>query len=128
MDKIGKLPKGNRIFTKDPKILKFIEYMKKEYTSDIRSINLGLYDEEDAEYNEWQVTVSECSDNHKEGYVWAAWHIPTSCATVDVSAFIAHKNIDSSRYSVVVPAPPAANAGRKIKEGAEPPKPPKPKT
>jgi len=78
MLKIDKLPKGNRIFTEDTIVLNFIEHCKKQYSKEIRSINLSLYDEEDACENEWQLTVSECSKNNEQGLVWAAWYIPTT--------------------------------------------------
>jgi len=78
MDEIGKLPKGNRIFVTDPKVLDFIEHCKEKYSQDIRNINLSLYDEDDAETNEWQLTVRETSDNKEDGFVWCAWHIPTN--------------------------------------------------
>jgi hypothetical protein len=76
--KIDKLPKGNRIFETDPKVLEFIEYCKKTYSDKIRNINLTLYDEEDASGNEWQLNVSECSENNIQGLVWAEWFIPTN--------------------------------------------------
>jgi len=75
MEKIEKFPKANRIFTKDPEVLKFINYCRKSFSKNIRKINLTLYDEEDALENEWQLTVSECSDNNEQGYEWAAWKI-----------------------------------------------------
>lgn len=75
---MDKLPKSNRIFATDPKVLEFIEHCKKTYSDKIRKIDLILYDEEDASGNEWQLNVSECSENNKQGYVWAAWHIPTN--------------------------------------------------
>lgn len=78
MKEIGKLPKGNRIFTENPTVLEFIEYCKENYSKDIRNISLSLYDEDDAEGNEWQLTVRETSENNEQGLVWCAWHIPTN--------------------------------------------------
>ena len=54
-----------------------IKYCKEKYSKKIRNISLSLYDEEDGDGNEWLLTIRETSDNHPQGYVWAAWHIPT---------------------------------------------------
>lgn len=75
--KIGKFPKNNRVFTQELKVLEFIEYCKNKYSQNIRDIKLTLYDEDDAEGNEWQLNISECSKNNKQGTMWAPWFIPT---------------------------------------------------
>jgi len=73
-----KLLKGNQIFIKDKIVLDFIKYCKETYSKDIRKIELSLYDEKDACENEWQINVSECSDNNEQGTMWLSWHIPTT--------------------------------------------------
>lgn len=76
--KIEKLPKGNLNFTKDKKVLAFIKYCKETYSDEIRSIDISLYDEKDSNGDEWLITISETSENKKEGNLWVPWHIPTT--------------------------------------------------
>ena len=101
MEEIGKLPKGNRIFVSNPIVLEFIEYCKEKYSKDIRNINLSLYDEEDAEENEWQLTVKETSENREQGLVWVAWHIPSNPVVKIDDIQISNLKVIGSRYKKV---------------------------
>lgn len=93
-----KLGKGNMLFIEEPKVLEFIEYCKNKYSQNIKSIEINLYDEEDAKGDEWMMTVSECSNNKEQGMVWVPWYIPTLNPPQIMESDIASKFTNKGKY------------------------------